>query len=68
MTIDSCPECNGKLSSEAEACPHCGFKTEKAKSKETTWKDVGMIAIVMAGFVGILGLVVWFFTHLSGKL
>lgn len=23
--ITSCPECNGKLSTEAAACPHCGY-------------------------------------------
>lgn len=25
MAIINCPECNGKLSTGADACPHCGF-------------------------------------------
>lgn len=68
MAIDSCPECNGKLSDKAVTCPHCGFGTGKVTSKATTRKDVVLIAIVMVGFMGVLGFVAWFFTHLANKV
>ena len=25
MALVTCPECGGKVSDQAEACPHCGF-------------------------------------------
>jgi uncharacterized protein YbaR (Trm112 family) len=28
MSLISCPECSGKLSTAAEACPHCGHPTD----------------------------------------
>jgi len=33
MAVRDCPECNGKLSTEAESCPHCGYKP-----KPSFWK------------------------------
>ena len=44
--IQSCPECNGKLSSVAEACPHCEYR-QNAKSK-SEWIDTS------AGVMGIV--------------
>jgi hypothetical protein len=32
MAITSCPECNGKVSTTALACPHCGAAPSKQKS------------------------------------
>lgn len=29
MPVDSCPECNGKMSTEAVACPHCGYRPQR---------------------------------------
>jgi hypothetical protein len=28
--VGSCPECNGKLSSDASTCPHCGYSQKSA--------------------------------------
>lgn len=39
MAIIKCPECNGKVSTEADACPNCGYKItkeDKQKALETT--------------------------------
>ncbi|HIN49966.1 MAG TPA: hypothetical protein EYM78_04510, partial [Gemmatimonadetes bacterium] len=33
MAIKRCPECGGKVSSRAEACPHCGIDAAAAKAK-----------------------------------
>src|SRR5437899_7362333 len=37
--IRSCTACNGKVSSEAMACPHCGhpFTVEKARNGRLGW-------------------------------
>ena len=30
MALINCPECNGQVSSQAPACPHCGFPINQA--------------------------------------
>jgi hypothetical protein len=32
--LGACPECNGKLSSEASSCPHCGFVQKRGPTAE----------------------------------
>lgn len=32
MALETCPECNGTVSSDAAACPHCGKKQRKEVS------------------------------------
>jgi hypothetical protein len=41
MALVSCPECQNKISNEAEACPHCGFpyrETERLKKERAAKK------------------------------
>lgn len=32
-----CPECNSRISSEANPCPHCGFPNAGGFSEKTCW-------------------------------
>lgn len=34
MAIITCPECGGQVSTEAAACPHCGYPVEKMQGVE----------------------------------
>lgn len=34
MALTTCPECTGKVSDRADACPHCGYPMKKAKRKK----------------------------------
>jgi hypothetical protein len=36
MSLISCPECGGKLSTAAEACPHCGHPAELITRPQAT--------------------------------
>lgn len=50
MALVKCNECNGDVSTEAAACPHCGAKTPKPKSdtKTIVW---AIVAVPIAAFV-----------------
>lgn len=39
MSIIQCPECEGKVSDQAESCPHCGFLIKKEKMGINKYKD-----------------------------
>ena len=32
MSLITCPECGGKVSTTADACPHCGWRLDKIKA------------------------------------
>ena len=36
MPLTTCPDCNAKISTLAEACPHCGRPVEAVTAEETT--------------------------------
>lgn len=61
MAIIKCPECKGKMSTEADACPKCGYKiTQEDKQKGINpkpWykKWWGIMLIVLAG-IFVLGM------------
>ena len=64
MAVGSCPECNGKLSSEAETCPHCGFRrnanSKSGKSLELSgWQMVVLVVAIILGFLTVISIVVW---------
>lgn len=46
-SIISCPDCGGKVSKEAETCPHCGHVFKKANTSGTSAAGV-FIAIILA--------------------
>lgn len=51
MSLGTCPECNGRLSSTAESCPTCGHIPR-------AWKVrlVRFLLVVIAGIFGFLQL------------
>jgi len=51
MSLGTCPECNGRLSSTAESCPTCGYIPR-------AWKKrlVKFLLVVIAGVFGFLQL------------
>ena len=51
MPVGTCPECNGKLSTSAPACPHCGYRRQSPRLR-------GLATIVVSLLV--IGLVIWF--------
>lgn len=50
MALVICKECGGKVSSKAEACPHCGAKRPK-KTSVLTWIVGGIFAFAIGGAV-----------------
>ena len=36
MTLISCPECKNEISSQAEACPKCGYSLQKKSEKKSS--------------------------------
>lgn len=61
MAVIKCPECKGKMSTEADACPACGYKLtegDKAKINNTKpwykkWWGVMLIALVGVFMLGM---------------
>jgi len=49
MTLTSCPECSGQVSSEALRCPHCGHPVR-------SWRRLMIFAVVV--LMALLGFVV----------
>ncbi len=49
MALIYCKECNKEISSEAGACPHCGFQL---KESPATKKSVIIFLIIIATFLG----------------
>lgn len=45
MPVDSCPECNGKMSTEAVACPHCGYRPHRqpVPGEESFFQEGGVV-------------------------
>ena len=53
MAIIACKECTGKVSTDAEACPHCGAKVPPVKGKPV---NAGVAAAIFAG----LFVIIWY--------
>jgi hypothetical protein len=57
MALNSCPECGGKVSSNAKACPHCGHSITSGRDSLERAKDgVGSIWSFCWIIVALLGL------------
>lgn len=62
MTLISCPTCNGQVSKNAQACPHCGERsfpevkpplTEKQENRRILgWASALGAVVVLMLFVG----------------
>lgn len=60
MALTQCPDCGGKLSTEAAACPHCGRPTgqpepEKVTSQPSTTKSSASRRLMWLVTLGIFG-------------
>lgn len=52
MALVRCPECNNEVSSNAAACPHCGFAVQDYLRKQKNDKqNGGLIGLVLIGSV-----------------
>lgn len=49
MALIYCKECNKEISSEAGACPHCGFRLKESPSIKT---PIIIFLIIIATFLG----------------
>jgi len=50
MALKACKECNGKVSTKAATCPHCGARIG-SRTSITTWVFGGMFAAVVGSCV-----------------
>ena len=57
MALQKCPECNGKISSTANRCPHCGIEGDDLVSARATENCVGCLALLLAVAAGVAFLV-----------
>lgn len=54
MALAQCHECNGQISTEAAACPHCGAPTGESsytttQSTSKKWKTHKLLSLVTTG-------------------
>lgn len=63
MALNNCPECGHVMSSDADACPNCGWKTTSTKVKEAGDAMTGCGA-VMTIFITIPIVLVFIFMGL----
>lgn len=50
MSMHACPECKKPLSTEAKACPQCGYTRPRGR---------GLLVVFLAAVIGVCGLVVF---------
>lgn len=68
MALTICPDCEGKVSQSAKACPHCGCPMFAMTVEQTgkDWKIVMIVAGVMMG-VGFVALPILRLLGVSGN-
>lgn len=72
--IFSCPECNGKVSSEAPSCPHCGKPTGSSAqppsqtSHEVVVKAPEKIVIERRGCLDLHPVIFWTAAIIGGTI
>jgi hypothetical protein len=45
MAMRPCPECGKEVSSEAQACQHCGFRFTGSYTKLAGWSALALIIL-----------------------
>ena len=75
MSLLSCPECGGLLSTEARTCPHCGYPLRKGgigsvfhAIAQIPCFIAGLILIFIALFFALVFLDVYYFHGLLPRL
>lgn len=68
MALTNCKECNGKLSSEAIACPHCGHPSGERNIAIVMEPGGGGgfstamgLGVILVGFLALILLVMFLF-------
>ena len=56
MAITECKECNGKVSTEAKVCPHCGYELVEpsTRNKMTGLPKWGWASILLLAIISIV--------------
>jgi len=55
MALISCPECKNEISSEAEACPKCGYSQKKhADTKQNVGCGTGCLVVVILSVIVLI--------------
>lgn len=80
MALIKCIECGKEISDKADACPNCGFKLdldsrvkgnemmkEQIKKKERHKNDFGLIALLLAVLIPIVGFIMGIIGTVKGK-
>lgn len=59
MALVPCPECNKKISTRAESCPHCGMPISEAEraAGARTPRSPGLAGKVLVAVLALIGLV-----------
>ena len=59
MALLKCPECNGNVSSEAGACPHCGKPISLPSAKKIYHLSLLIIFFIVIPLFVVLLIVLW---------
>jgi len=57
MAMISCPECNGRISDQADACPSCGMPLKRERQTYVSNPKIGKLKIVIGFILVTLGII-----------
>jgi|SaaInl7_135m_RNA_FD_contig_21_3277074_length_457_multi_5_in_0_out_0_1 predicted amidophosphoribosyltransferase len=71
MALSKCPECNGKVSGTAKACPHCGHALTKGRAAgrevlDTTGSLLHSFYLIFAFMIVVLLPILWLKQCITG--
>lgn len=55
MALIKCPECNNKVSDQADSCPKCGYELKKTNTEKVKKVSKGNLKYLIIGLVIIVG-------------
>ncbi|MEE9275626.1 MAG: hypothetical protein V3V62_10000 [bacterium] len=59
MALSDCPECGGMVSTEAIACPHCGYPRKgAAKTRRSLFEVIAQLPCFIVGLLVIFFVIV----------
>ncbi len=59
MALLKCPECDGNVSSEARACPHCGKPISLPSAKKIYYLSLLFIFFIVIPLFVVLLIILW---------
>jgi uncharacterized paraquat-inducible protein A len=66
MALTTCKECGGQVSSEAAACPHCGYQLKQQATSGSS--KFGLGCLVLIGLAIVLPFITAIILYLSGAM